>query len=129
MRSSRPSLLASKAKGPTHRSPSSARSSPRVRRAAMSKRRFVVRAESGACERCLKGEDVFCRNYRILGENTQGGYTRHFNVPDANLLPKPKKLSFEEAAALPLCFLTAWQMVVEKAQVEAGQTVLVQAAG
>jgi NADPH:quinone reductase-like Zn-dependent oxidoreductase len=83
----------------------------------------------GACERCLSGEDVFCRNYRIMGENTQGGYTRHFNVPDANLLPKPKMLSFEEAAAIPLCFLTAWQMVVEKAKVEAGQTILVQAAG
>jgi NADPH:quinone reductase-like Zn-dependent oxidoreductase len=83
----------------------------------------------GACEKCLLGTDVFCRNYRILGENTQGGYTRHFNVPDANLLPKPKKLSFDEAAAIPLCFLTAWQMVVEKAKVKAGQTVLVQAAG
>lgn len=83
----------------------------------------------GACEKCLLGTDVFCRNYRILGENTQGGYTRHFVVPDANLLPKPSRLSFEEAAALPLCFLTAWQMVVEKAKVKAGQTILVQAAG
>ncbi len=83
----------------------------------------------GACERCLLGEDTFCRSYRILGENTQGGYSRHVVVPDANLLPKPAKLSFEEAAALPLCFLTAWQMVVKKGQVRAGQTVLVQAAG
>src|SRR5688572_29568815 len=50
-----------------------------------------------ACERCLLGADVFCRSYRILGENTQGGYTRHFVVPDANVLPKPKGLSFQEA--------------------------------
>jgi NADPH:quinone reductase-like Zn-dependent oxidoreductase len=83
----------------------------------------------GACERCLLGEDVFCRRYRILGENTQGGYSRHVVVPDANLLPKPERLSFEDAAALPLCFLTAWQMVVRKGQLRAGQTVLVQAAG
>jgi NADPH:quinone reductase-like Zn-dependent oxidoreductase len=83
----------------------------------------------GACERCLLGEDVFCRGYRILGENTQGGYSRHLNVPDANLLPKPASLSFEEASAIPLCFLTAWQMVVRKGEVKAGQTVLVQAAG
>jgi NADPH:quinone reductase-like Zn-dependent oxidoreductase len=83
----------------------------------------------GACERCLSGEDVLCRRYKILGENTQGGYARHVVVPDANLLPMPARLSFEEAAAVPLCFLTAWQMVVTKGKVRAGQTVLVQAAG
>jgi NADPH:quinone reductase-like Zn-dependent oxidoreductase len=83
----------------------------------------------GACERCLLGQDVLCRSYRILGENTQGGYSRHINVPDANLLPLPSSLSFEEAAALPLCFLTAWQMVVRKGELSPGQTVLVQAAG
>lgn len=83
----------------------------------------------GACEKCLAGQDVMCRRYRILGENTQGGYSRHIVVPDANLLPKPKSLSFEEAAALPLCFLTAWNMVVKKGGIEPGQTVLVQAAG
>ncbi|MDB4943849.1 MAG: alcohol dehydrogenase [Labilithrix sp.] len=83
----------------------------------------------GTCERCLLGEDTFCRSYRILGENTQGGYAQHVVVPDANLLPMPKGLSFTEAAAVPLCFLTAWQMVVRKAQVRPGQTVLVQAAG
>ncbi|MBN9164537.1 MAG: alcohol dehydrogenase [Myxococcales bacterium 68-20] len=83
----------------------------------------------GACERCLLGEDTFCRSYRILGENTQGGYSRHVVVPDANLLPMPTNLSFEEASAIPLCFLTAWQMVVRKGEVRPGQTVLVQAAG
>lgn len=83
----------------------------------------------GACEKCLLGQDTFCRKYRIMGENTQGGYSRHIVVPDANLLPMPKNLSWEEAAAIPLCFLTAWQMVVRKGQVRAGQTVLVQAAG
>jgi NADPH:quinone reductase-like Zn-dependent oxidoreductase len=83
----------------------------------------------GTCERCLSGEDPYCRSYRILGENTQGGYSRHVVVPDANLLPLPKNLSFENAAALPLCFLTAWQMVVVKGALRPGQTVLVQAAG
>jgi len=83
----------------------------------------------GACERCLLGQDNFCRSYKIMGENTQGGYARHIVVPDANLLPMPKNLSFTDAAAIPLCFLTAWQMVVRKGEVRAGQTVLVQAAG
>ncbi|WP_146654568.1 zinc-binding dehydrogenase [Labilithrix luteola] len=83
----------------------------------------------GACERCLLGEDTFCKSYRLMGENAQGGYSRHIVVPDANVLPMPKRLSFTEAASLPLCFLTAWQMVVRKGQVRPGQTVLVQAAG
>jgi NADPH:quinone reductase-like Zn-dependent oxidoreductase len=83
----------------------------------------------GACEKCLSGQDVYCRRYRIMGENTQGGYSRHIVVPDANLLPMPKGLSWTDAAAIPLCFLTAWQMVVRKADVKVGETVLVQAAG
>lgn len=83
----------------------------------------------GTCERCLLGEDTLCRSYRILGENTQGGYTRHLNVRDTNLLPMPSRLSFEEAAALPLCFLTAWQMVVRKGDLRPGQTALIHAAG
>jgi NADPH:quinone reductase-like Zn-dependent oxidoreductase len=83
----------------------------------------------GVCERCLSGQDNLCRSYHILGETTQGGYARHVVVPDANLLPYPGDLSFGEAAGVPLTFLTAWQMVVIKANVVAGQTVLVQAAG
>jgi len=83
----------------------------------------------GVCERCLSGADNLCRQYRIHGEGAQGGYARHLNVPDANLLPYPAALSFTDAAALPLVFLTAYQMVVTKAKVAPGQTVLVQAAG
>ncbi len=83
----------------------------------------------GVCARCLSGEDNFCKQYGILGENRQGGYARHMNIPDANLLPYPEGLSWTDAAAIPLCFLTAWQMLVRKAKVEPGQTVLVQAAG
>jgi NADPH:quinone reductase-like Zn-dependent oxidoreductase len=83
----------------------------------------------GVCSRCLSGQDNLCRQYRMFGEGAQGGYTRHLNVPDANLLPFPKALSFTDAAAVPLVFLTAWQMLVRKARVQPGQTVLVQAAG
>jgi NADPH:quinone reductase-like Zn-dependent oxidoreductase len=83
----------------------------------------------GVCERCLSGQDHFCRKYAILGEHTQGGYARHMVVPDANLLPFPGDLPFSHVAAVPLVFLTAWQMVVEKGRVGPGTTVLVQAAG
>ena len=83
----------------------------------------------GVCERCLAGEDNLCRRYAILGEHVSGGYARHVVVPDTNLLPYPGELPFAQAAAVPLAFLTAWQMVVTKGRVRPGQTVLVQAAG
>ncbi len=83
----------------------------------------------GVCARCAAGDDNLCREYKILGESTQGGYARHVVVPDRNLLPYPEPLRWEDAAAIPLCFLTAWQMVVRKGDVRPGQTVLVQAAG
>jgi NADPH:quinone reductase-like Zn-dependent oxidoreductase len=83
----------------------------------------------GVCERCLSGQDNLCRQYAILGEHVSGGYARHVVVPDANLLPYPGDLPFTDAAAVPLVFLTAWQMVVTKGQVRPGQTVLVQAGG
>jgi NADPH:quinone reductase-like Zn-dependent oxidoreductase len=83
----------------------------------------------GVCERCLGGRDNLCRRYAILGEHTSGGYARHLVVPDTNLLAYPGDLPWAQAAAVPLAFLTAWQMVVDKGQVGPGDTVLVQAAG
>ena len=83
----------------------------------------------GVCAACLGGTDNLCRGYHILGESTQGGYATHVVVPDVNLIPMPTALAFEAAAALPLCTLTAWQMVVKKARVAPGQVVLVHAAG
>jgi NADPH:quinone reductase-like Zn-dependent oxidoreductase len=83
----------------------------------------------GTCEACLSGRDNLCRQYAILGEHTQGGYSRHVVVPDVNVLPYPGSLTYPQAAALPLVFLTAWQMLVDRAEVRPGQWVLVQAAG
>jgi len=83
----------------------------------------------GRCEMCLSGRDTLCARYHILGETTHGGYAELLNIPAANVLPFPEPLSFPEAAALPLTFLTAWQMVVVRAQVRPGETVLVQGAG
>jgi NADPH:quinone reductase-like Zn-dependent oxidoreductase len=83
----------------------------------------------GMCERCLSGHDNLCASFTILGEHVRGGYARHVVVPDTNLLPYPNDLAFTAVAAIPLAFLTAWQMVVIKARVEPGQTVLVQSAG
>jgi NADPH:quinone reductase-like Zn-dependent oxidoreductase len=83
----------------------------------------------GVCARCLEGDDNLCAKYKIFGEGAQGGYAQHLVVPDTNLVPMPEGLSFEDAAAIPLVFITAWQMVVRRGEVGPGQTVLVQAAG
>jgi NADPH:quinone reductase-like Zn-dependent oxidoreductase len=83
----------------------------------------------GRCEACLSGDDVLCRGYRILGEHIAGGYAERVAVPAANLLPKPRRLSFEEAACVPLVFLTAWHALVARAALRPGETVLIHAAG
>lgn len=83
----------------------------------------------GVCERCLSGDDVLCRHYQIIGEDLAGGYAEFVCVPRQNILPKPKQLSFEEAACLPLTFLTAWHMLFARAQLKPGETVLIHAAG
>ncbi len=83
----------------------------------------------GRCERCLSGWDNLCPDYRILGENTRGGYAEQIAVPATNLLPRPSGLSWVEGAAIPLTFLTAWQMLVVRARVRPGDTVLIHAVG
>lgn len=83
----------------------------------------------GRCERCLAGADNLCPRYQIIGEHRWGGYAEYVVVPEVNLAPKPPQLSWKEAASLPLTFLTAWQMVVDKLQVQPGEDVLVMAAG
>jgi len=103
---------------------------PGAREAVVGQRVVVNPGTScGVCERCLSGQDNLCRKYAILGEHVSGGYSRHVVVPDANLLPYPGELPWTQAAAVPLVFLTAWQMVVDKGGVRPGHTVLVQAAG
>lgn len=82
----------------------------------------------GTCRRCLAGQDNLCRGYGILGETRDGGYAELLTVPAANLLPYPGDLPFAEAAAVPLTFQTAWQMLVDKARVRPGEVVLVLAA-
>lgn len=81
------------------------------------------------CAACLGGHDNLCRRYRILGENAQGGYAEYIAVPEVNLAPYPERLDWAHAAAGILTMLTAWQMVVHKARVQPGDTVLVQGAG
>lgn len=80
------------------------------------------------CASCLRGNEIACRDYRILGESRDGGCAEYISVPAASIFPKPKNLSFAEAASILLAPLTAYHMVVTRAQITAGETVLVTAA-
>ena len=82
----------------------------------------------GVCRACLSGRDNLCPRYRILGENAQGGYAEYVVVPRPNVAPYPGELVFADAAAALLTFQTAWQMLVTKAGIEPGETVLVHGA-
>jgi len=83
----------------------------------------------GHCSECLAGHDNMCDEYDIIGYRRDGGYAELVAVPGLNLIPKPKNLSWAEAAALPLVTLTAWHMLVARANVQPGEEVLVHAAG
>jgi len=83
----------------------------------------------GHCDDCLRGRDNLCREYDIIGYRRDGGYAEAVAVPGVNIIPKPQNLNWEEAAALPLVTLTAWHMLVTRANVQPGEDVLIQAAG
>lgn len=83
----------------------------------------------GACGWCAAGEDSMCDEYGILGSKRWGGYAELVAVPAGNVLPLPEGLSFENAASVPLTFMTAWHMLITRAALKAGETVLMLGAG
>jgi len=81
------------------------------------------------CSKCLSGDDNQCSQYNILGYRNNGGYAEYVSVPAVNVLLKPPNLTFEEAASIPLVFITAWHMLVTRANIKPGDNVLIQAGG
>jgi len=73
--------------------------------------------------------DSLAPGYQIVGLQNNGGYAEFVKVPAENIIPVSTKLSFEEWAAIPLVFLTAWHMLVTHAKLKKNETVLIQAAG
>jgi len=83
----------------------------------------------GQCAACAAGKDNECRKYTLFGYGRNGGCAEYVLAPEANVLPMPADLSFEEAAAVPLVFLTAWHMLVARARLLPGEEVLILGAG
>ena len=83
----------------------------------------------GDCPECFAGNDPLCKDYGIIGEHASGTQAEYAALPAVNVMPLPDGLSFEEGAAFALVFLTAWHMLVGRAQVRVGEDVLVHAGG
>ncbi len=81
------------------------------------------------CEWCRAGENVRCPRFGVLGEHSDGAACELIHIDVRNVFHKPAGLSWEEAAAFPLTFLTAWRMLTTRAQLRADETVLVIGAG
>jgi NADPH:quinone reductase-like Zn-dependent oxidoreductase len=83
----------------------------------------------GRCRACGEGRDNQCIEYDVLGLRSDGGYAELVSVPIENLIPLPPHVTFTDAAAFPLTFLTAWHMLITRAQLREGDVVLVLAGG
>jgi len=83
----------------------------------------------GNCAACLAGLDNRCRQFTNLGYMIDGGCAELVSAPEVNCLPYPENLSFEQAAAVPLVFQTAWHMLLARAELQPGEDVLVLGAG
>jgi NADPH:quinone reductase-like Zn-dependent oxidoreductase len=83
----------------------------------------------GQCSACAGGRDNECRKYTLFGYGRNGGYAEYVAAPEVNVLPMPPGLSFEESAAVPLVFLTAWHMLVTRARLLPSEEALILGAG
>jgi len=77
------------------------------------------------CDKCTAGVQNQCREFTVLGNAVDGGNCELIAVPAANVIPFRDSLDFNQAASIPLVFTTGWHMLVGRAQVKPGQTVLV----
>jgi NADPH:quinone reductase-like Zn-dependent oxidoreductase len=79
----------------------------------------------GRCEFCLTDREYMCIHLRVLGERENGTYAEYTRVPARNCFSIPPGLSFEQAAAFPLVYITVWRMLVTNARLKPGEQVLI----
>lgn len=83
----------------------------------------------GYCVDCINGDESLCDYQKVLGFQTNGGYAEFVKAPARNIIPISDKISYAEAAALPITFLTAWHMLITRANLQTGEDVLILSAG
>jgi NADPH:quinone reductase-like Zn-dependent oxidoreductase len=82
----------------------------------------------GRCEFCQRGDVTMCTSYRLVGEHTSGTCCEQIVLPAENAVRFPDSMSFEDAASLPLVFVTAWRMLITRGRLRAGEDVLIHGA-
>jgi NADPH:quinone reductase-like Zn-dependent oxidoreductase len=83
----------------------------------------------GSCEFCRGGEQSVCVSFGIMGQSRPGTFAEQVAVPAGNCYPRPPHLSDEEAGVLALTYVTAWRMLLTRAAVRPGATVLIHGIG
>jgi NADPH:quinone reductase-like Zn-dependent oxidoreductase len=83
----------------------------------------------GVCSACTAGRQNFCSQFSVLGYFNNGGNAEYIAVPRVNVLPIPDQMTYDEAAAVPLVFVTAWHMLVSRSHIKPGDFVLVLGGG
>lgn len=81
------------------------------------------------CVYCITNSDSMCNSFKIMGFQVHGGYAEYAKAHVDNIIPVSNKYSFEEWAAIPLVFVTAWHMLITRGQLKPGENVLIHAAG
>jgi NADPH2:quinone reductase len=79
----------------------------------------------GQCEFCQRGDASLCLKFSLMGEHRSGTTCEQIVVPAENAIPFPETMTFEQAASVPLVFVTAWRMMVTRGRLRAGETVLI----
>lgn len=79
-------------------------------------------------QRDWRGDETLDPDRTMLSEYYQGTFAQYVSVPRHNVIPKPKELTFSEAACLPSAWLTAYRMLFVSSGLRPGNTVLVQGA-
>jgi len=77
------------------------------------------------CPKCVAGLQNQCPDFTVLGNRVDGGNCELIAIPAVNVIPIPNSFDFNQAASVPLVFLTAWHMLIGRAGLKVGETVLV----
>jgi len=85
--------------------------------------------DCGQCEFCRRGEHSLCVSFGIMGLSRPGTFAEQVAVPAGNCWPRPSHLSDEEAGVLALTYVTAWRMLMTRARLQPGETVLIHGIG
>jgi NADPH:quinone reductase-like Zn-dependent oxidoreductase len=79
----------------------------------------------GKCEFCVRGDASMCRSFKIVGEQVWGACCEKLVVPEQNVIRIPDGFSFEDAAAVPLVYVTSWRMLITRARLRPSEDVLI----